>query len=113
MIVPTGTIAIWSGAEVDIPPGWIKCDGNNGTPNLEDKFIVGALSTYAVGATGGAVQHNHAFTSDLHDHRLPVGGQIEVGTDISRDTDSRVVTGTTNNTNHLPPYYALIFIMKT
>tara|TARA_R110000868_G_scaffold275101_2_gene534798 strand:- start:527 stop:1411 length:885 start_codon:yes stop_codon:yes gene_type:complete len=50
---PTGIIAIWSGSVATIPIGWLLCDGTNGTLDLRDKFIVGAGSTYAVGATGG------------------------------------------------------------
>src|SRR5436190_4634054 len=49
-----GDIKIWSGATTDIESGWQLCDGTNGTPNLRDKFLVGAGTTYAVAATGGA-----------------------------------------------------------
>lgn len=51
---PIGIIEMWSGAIVDIPIGYKLCDGNNGTPNLVDRFIVGAGSQYNVGDTGGA-----------------------------------------------------------
>lgn len=51
--VPKGGIIIWSGAVNQIPSGWTLCDGNNGTPNLMDRFVVGAGSGYAVAATGG------------------------------------------------------------
>ena len=53
--MPTGGIIIWSGSAAAIPTGWLLCDGTNGTPNLRDRFVVGAGSTYAVGATGGSV----------------------------------------------------------
>lgn len=52
--IPTGVIVMWSGAANAIPTGWVLCDGNNNTPNLVDRFIVGAGSTYSVGATGGS-----------------------------------------------------------
>ena len=52
MPVPTGLIAMWSG--VTAPTGWKLCDGTNGTPDLRDRFIVGAGTSYAIGATGGA-----------------------------------------------------------
>ncbi len=42
-------IMLWSGAIVDIPAGWALCDGNNGTPDLRDKFIVGAGATFNPG----------------------------------------------------------------
>lgn len=61
--VPTGSIMMWSGAIADIPSGWALCNGQNGTPNLQARFIVGAGSStvmddsigyqYAVGQTGG------------------------------------------------------------
>lgn len=53
-LVPTGAILMWSGSIVSIPSGWALCDGTNGTPNLQNRFIVGAGDNYAVDATGGA-----------------------------------------------------------
>ncbi len=55
-MVPRGAIVMWSGPLADIPPGWALCDGNNGTPDLRDRFIVSAGGGYAVGATGGQNQ---------------------------------------------------------
>lgn len=51
--VPPGGIIMWSGTIANIPAGWALCDGTNGTPNLRDRFIVGAGGAYAPGATGG------------------------------------------------------------
>lgn len=52
--IAAGIIAMWSGAVGAVPTGWALCDGTNGTPNLKNRFIVGAGDAYAVGATGGA-----------------------------------------------------------
>jgi len=52
--VPTGAIILWSGSTASIPSGWVLCNGSNSTPDLRDRFVVGAGSTYAVDATGGA-----------------------------------------------------------
>jgi microcystin-dependent protein len=52
--IPVGGIIMWSGSIISIPSGWALCNGSNGTPNLQDRFIVGAGSGYSVGATGGA-----------------------------------------------------------
>ena len=65
--VPSGAILLWSGSVASIPSGWVLCNGANGTPNLQDRFIVGAGSAYAVNATGGSsdaivVEHTHALT---------------------------------------------------
>lgn len=51
---PVGTIMMWYGAIGGIPAGFQICDGTNGTPDLRDKFVVGAGGAYANGATGGA-----------------------------------------------------------
>jgi microcystin-dependent protein len=51
--IPAGLISMWSGSIGSIPSGWYLCDGSNGTPNLTDRFIIGAGSTYAVNGTGG------------------------------------------------------------
>ena len=51
--IPAGGIIIWSGSIGAIPTGYYLCNGQNGTPDLRDRFVVGAGSTYAVGNTGG------------------------------------------------------------
>lgn len=53
-IIPSGVIVMWSGSIASVPSGWYLCNGSNGTPDLRNRFIVGAGSTYAVDATGGA-----------------------------------------------------------
>lgn len=40
--IPSGVIAMWSGTIATIPSGWLLCNGSNGTPDLRDRFIVGA-----------------------------------------------------------------------
>lgn len=41
-LLPRGAIIMWSGDV--IPDGWALCDGNNGTPDLSGRFILGAGS---------------------------------------------------------------------
>jgi hypothetical protein len=70
--LPTGAIILWSGSIGSIPAGFVLCNGNNSTPDLRDRFIVGAGSTYAVDATGGSadsivVSHTHTATSVVTD----------------------------------------------
>ena len=77
--IPIGGIIMWSGTIANIPTGWLLCNGSNGTPNLQDRFIVGAGSGYSPGNTGGAnsVQlqatempvHSHSITDPGHDHQ--------------------------------------------
>lgn len=53
--VPTGGIMIWSGSSTNIPTGYALCNGLNGTPNLQNSFVVGTGSSFADNATGGFV----------------------------------------------------------
>jgi hypothetical protein len=135
---PSGGIVMWSGSIASIPSGWYLCDGTNGTPNLRDKFIVGAGSTYAVAATGGStdaivVSHTHtaSVTDPGHLHQLgytvPVlssgsgwgntgGGQTTITQTASATTGISVTNSTTGSSGtnaNLPPYYALAYIMKS
>ena len=78
--VPVGAIILWSGSTSDIPTNWQLCDGTNGTPDLRNRFVVGAGSSYNVGSTGGEAthtltinempSHNHSFSGISHSHSL-------------------------------------------
>src|SRR5262245_17215242 len=45
--VPKGAIIMWSGNT--IPEGWALCDGIDGRPALQNRFVVGAGSSYSIG----------------------------------------------------------------
>lgn len=107
-----GIICLWSGAIVDIPAGWGLCDGTQGTPNLKDRFVIGAGSVFSPGASGGGSNHVHSFTSSSHNHSIPGGTQIQSGGGYSNATGNNTVSGTTDSNGTLPPFYALAFIMK-
>ncbi|MBF0490192.1 MAG: prepilin-type N-terminal cleavage/methylation domain-containing protein [Candidatus Omnitrophica bacterium] len=74
--VASGVIVAWSGSISTIPKGWVLCDGNNGAPDLRDKFVVGAqqdvnglAESNLMGAllqTGGSVTHNHSGVTGAH-----------------------------------------------
>ena len=51
--VPQGTILSWFGQLVNIPSGFAVCDGKNGTPDLRNRFIVGAGDAYKLSDIGG------------------------------------------------------------
>ena len=80
--VPSGIIAVWSGSEGSIPSGWYLCNGSNGTPDLRNRFIVGAGSgsSYSVGNTGGSNTVTlstsqipaHSHTTNNHSHNASV-----------------------------------------
>ena len=131
-LVPQGGIIMWSGAIDAVPTGWHLCDGTNGTPDLRNKFMVGAGSTYSVGGTGGSadaivVSHNHTLSDPSHAHTVPLvsyygtlGSQVDGAKNTgSTTTTSFATTGITiasageSGTNkNLPPYYAIAYIMK-
>ncbi len=90
--IPQGAIVMWSGTVANIPAGWGLCDGTNGTPNLRDRFIVGAGGGYTVGKTGGASSHNlaHTHTVNSHNHSINSDGNHNhsySGT-VSKSSDS-------------------------
>lgn len=70
--VPAGVITMWAGSIATIPTGWALCNGANGTPDLRDRFVVGAGSTYAVGATGGATSATTS-SNGAHTHSGATG----------------------------------------
>ena len=80
--VPSGGIIMWSGSVGSIPSGWLLCDGTSGTPDLRDRFIVGAGNSYAVGATGGATTSTKTTsTSGSHDHGGTNSSSVTIGRD--------------------------------
>ena len=134
--IPSGGIIIWSGSAAAIPSGWYLCNGSNSTPDLRNRFVVGAGSTYAVGATGGSadaivVSHSHTASDSGHTHTTfngsnlnsnvtngGVAGTVNRGSSASNETNSSSAnisvstTGSSGTNANLPPYYALCYIMK-
>ncbi len=97
--VPANAILIWAGTIANIPTGFVICDGNNGTPNLLDKFLK-EVPTAATdpGGTGGTSSHSHSLTSNC--------GGVTLGGACATYT-------TTNTVSHLPPFFQVAFIMNT
>jgi len=88
--LPTGMILLWSGSIGSIPAGYLLCDGTNSTPDLRNRFIIGAGSTYSVNQTGGSadaivVSHTHTATSTStvtdpgHFHTVPYANADAIG----------------------------------
>ena len=129
--VPVGTIVLWSGSANDIPAGWHLCNGDENTPDLRGRFVVGhdpRDSDYAVKKTGG--EPTHRLTTDempSHRHSYTFKG---ADLDGAWDSDnyfydaSDHYSGNPNNTKYTdytggsqphenrPPYYALCYIMR-
>lgn len=73
--IPTGIVAMWSGALLDVPSDWDVCDGTNSTPDLVDRFIKGAPAGQDPGATGGSNTHGHSISaSGGHSHTISSEG---------------------------------------
>ena len=75
----TGMIMLWYGSVASIPSGWVLCDGNNSTPDLRERFVVGAGGNnstvsgngYSVDDKGGftdatLVEHSHTINNHTH-----------------------------------------------
>ena len=98
--VPSGAIVMWSGTVATIPSDWVLCDGSSGTPDLTDRFVMGAGDSYSPGATGGSTS-------------LSTGTESVMRWWGSCSYAAGCVTAlTTGGSASLPPYYALAFIMK-
>ena len=120
---PVGGIIMWSGSIASIPSGWALCNGSNGTPDLRNRFVVGAGSTYAVDGTGGSadaivVSHTHTATSTStstvtdpgHVHTFSgsttgpggdplIGNIVGTGSNTNSATTGITVATTTSTTN--------------
>jgi microcystin-dependent protein len=134
---------MWSGSIGSIPSGWYLCDGSNGTPNLTDRFVIGAGSTYAVNGTGGATSvtlitanmpahtHTATVTDPGHTHtsnaqqqntsnQLAGGGSFTtasatatINSNTTGITVSNSSVGSGSSFSIIPSYYALAYIQKS
>ena len=139
----TGMIILWYGDTTNIPGGWVLCDGNNSTPDLRDRFVIGAGNNFNAGDTGG----NNSLTlteTNLPSHRHFVvsnslGGQNRTNSNVSANNQVAKGTGAGNlyesynlastggsasagrsssvgsgtAFDNKPLYHALCYIMKT
>lgn len=102
---PSGGIIMWSGTIATIPSGWYLCDGNNGTPDLRNKFVIaanaddgGVAKTSVTGTaaqSGGSkdaivVSHTHTATVTDPGHTHSLNGEGIFG-------QARDGTGTANS----------------
>lgn len=71
--IPRGIITMWSGAVDAVPSGWHLCDGTANTPDLRNRFIVGAGNSYAPGNTGGALSYTPTVTVNVAGTGVQVG----------------------------------------
>ena len=116
---------LWYGSVASIPSGWVLCDGNNSTPDLRNRFVVGAGTggNYSPGDTGGANSvtltvaqipaHTHTYERtdvgiNVNDRPWPASNN-----DCDMTTQNTSQTGGGQSHENRPPYYALCYIMKS
>ena len=87
--MPVGGIIMWSGSESNIPSGWALCDGQNGTPDLRDRFILGAGAAKQPGDTGGSETATlSTLNLPAHTHSFSNGQAASSGSHSHSDTFS-------------------------
>ena len=120
--MPVGSIIMYNGKAEEIPSGWAICNGENGTPNLLDRFILG--STYC-GGMGGKSQvtltvsqlppHRHRLKKCWYGKSDNAPDRQVVRWDDSVSTNDQILTEETGlgmPIDIMPPYFRLIYIMK-
>ena len=115
---PSGGIIMWSGTIATIPSGWYLCNGSNSTPDLRNRFVIGAFSddsgtakttvTGSATQTGGTkdaivVSHTHTatVTDPGHNHTTTIKGQSGLGgngNDFTSDAGDTITLTTNSNT---------------
>lgn len=136
---PKGVIVSWFGSSNNVPKGWAICNGTNGTPDLRNRFVIGAGDKYNINSKGGRSSikltpaqlpnHRHSYDdvywSEFRGWRAPGGASRvrvpgSLGSRRGQDSDNAGYQFRRNTTtaggnrpfNNIPPYQALLFIMK-
>jgi hypothetical protein len=140
--LPSGIICLWSGSIATIPSGWYLCNGSNGTPDLRDRFVVGAnqdaagvaktnvTGSLTVSGDGSIPSHTHTVGSEnahTHSSGVPTGTPGSGATVVSTQTlqlagyyttgagsaHDHTLTNSGTGTTNIAVYYALAYIMKS
>jgi len=137
---PRGMIQIFTGLLANIPRGWILADGNDGSPDMTDRFVKGTPTpTTEPGTVGGEndvtlveatnASHNHTLVPYSHTHRVTgsssAGGsggykrraseqEDDFETNLRDPPNSNFLTeGGGNPHENKPPFFEVAYIYKT
>ena len=126
--LPRGVILSYN--SITAPSGWAICDGNNGTPDLRGRFILGTgqgtnLTNRTWKDTGGTETHtlsineipahNHKFSGYNYQQWAHTPNGDRVSMPLRSDYSTNLTTensGGGSAHNNMPPYYVLTWIMK-
>lgn len=119
---PIGSILWWSGTADSIPVGWHICDGEDGTLDLRDQFILAAGDAHEVGDTGGEEEHTLTVSEmPSHEHRFNYytasGSYSDVirgyapGGSATKNSPTQLV-GSSQPHNNMPPYMSVLHCIK-
>ncbi|MHC1767958.1 MAG: CARDB domain-containing protein [Verrucomicrobiia bacterium] len=94
-----GSILMWSGPADRVPEGWVLCNGANGTPNLQEQFVMGAAGADEVGRAGGSEDHTHIAEAHSHNANVPphfhlIPALEDVPTELNHGHDHEVTPST-------------------
>ena len=128
---PRGIIIPYFNTLKNLPSDWLVCDGTNGTPDLRNRFVIGAGRNYGFKSTGGEKTvtlnrqtiPNHSHNLFSHNPGFGCGDSSSVGITAgfpSRDgwPDYRSYVSNhdknrkTEPHNNMPPYYSMFYIMR-
>lgn len=121
--VPIGTVLAWIPTDKmpNPPKGWKVCDGTNGTPNLEGRFLVGVRHLNKTKKIGGRrdiplqASHNHGrATTSVNSNRITYSrGDNNNGVWFNHSHGIRSEGTHNHGGENRPPYYTVIYIIKT
>ena len=130
--IPVGGIILWSGET--IPDGWAICNGSQGTPDLQSKFVLAAGGDYKLGETGGQGEYSLTIANiPAHKHQIYFqeykwGDNANNRPFPNNTQDQAIIDGADAGFNNIytqnagestptpvptiPPYYVLYYIMR-
>lgn len=120
--IPEGGIIMWSGNVSDIPTGWVLCNGQNGTPNLSGRFVLGECgsNTHKTGGSDSVTLKVNNLPPHTHELKVDAKGATGLKDDhsFSRPWNGNMETMKTESVgggapfNIMPPFYRLAYIMR-